>query len=96
MTKIIVLPSSNNSKNRYRASRKAKREYQQSNDSHVRRAVFELHGGHLTTVKALSLPIPRAAKELVEVEHKQHRVVSGVNISAFGRQKIRGKSIPLI
>ena len=48
------------------------------------------------TVKALSLPTPRAAKELVEVEHKQHRVVSGVNISAFGRQKIRGKSIPLI
>lgn len=58
MKKIIVLPSSNNSKNRYRASRKAKREYQQSNDSHVRRAVFELHGGHLTTVKALSLPTP--------------------------------------
>lgn len=48
------------------------------------------------TVKALSLPTPRAAKEPVEVEHKQHRVVSGVNISAFGRQKIRGKSIPLI
>ncbi|MDU7480358.1 MAG: hypothetical protein E7K90_03045 [Hafnia alvei] len=48
------------------------------------------------TVKALSLPTPRAAKELVEVEHKQHQVVSGVNISAFGRQKIRGKSIPLI
>lgn len=48
------------------------------------------------TVKALSLPTPRAAKEMVEVEHKQHRVVSGVNISAFGRQKIRGKSIPLI
>lgn len=48
------------------------------------------------TVKALSLPTPRTAKELVEVEHKQHRVVSGVNISAFGRQKIRGKSIPLI
>ncbi len=48
------------------------------------------------TVKALSLPTPRAVKELVEVEHKQHRVVSGVNISAFGRQKIRGKSIPLI
>lgn len=48
------------------------------------------------TVKALSLPTPRAAKDLVEVEHKQHRVVSGVNISAFGRQKIRGKSIPLI
>lgn len=48
------------------------------------------------TVKALSLPTPRAAKELVEVEHNQHRVVSGVNISAFGRQKIRGKSIPLI
>lgn len=48
------------------------------------------------TVKALSLPTPRAAKELVEVEHKQHRVVSGANISAFGRQKIRGKSIPLI
>lgn len=48
------------------------------------------------TVKALSLPTPRAAKELAEVEHKQHRVVSGVNISAFGRQKIRGKSIPLI
>lgn len=48
------------------------------------------------TVKALSLPTPRAAKELVELEHKQHRVVSGVNISAFGRQKIRGKSIPLI
>lgn len=48
------------------------------------------------TVKALSLSTPRAAKELVEVEHKQHRVVSGVNISAFGRQKIRGKSIPLI
>lgn len=48
------------------------------------------------TVKALSLPTPRAAKDLVEVEHKQHQVVSGVNISAFGRQKIRGKSIPLI
>lgn len=48
------------------------------------------------TVKALSLPTPRADKDLVEVEHKQHRVVSGVNISAFGRQKIRGKSIPLI
>lgn len=48
------------------------------------------------TVKALSLPTPRAAKDLVEVERKQHRVVSGVNISAFGRQKIRGKSIPLI
>ena len=48
------------------------------------------------TVRALSLPTPRADKELVEVERKQHRVVSGVNISAFGRQKIRGKSIPLI
>lgn len=48
------------------------------------------------TVKALSLPTPRAAKDLVEVEHKQNRAVSGVNISAFWRQKIRGKSIPLI
>ncbi|WP_230793707.1 hypothetical protein [Hafnia alvei] len=55
-----------------------------------------LSGCSERTVKALSLPTPRAAKELVEVEHKQHRVVSGVNISAFGRQKIRGKSIPLI
>lgn len=54
-----------------------------------------LSGCSERTVKALSLPTPRAAKEL-EVEHKQHRVVSGVNISAFGRQKIRGKSIPLI
>lgn len=55
-----------------------------------------LSGCSERTVKALSLPTPRAAKELVEVEYKQHRVVSGVNISAFGRQKIRGKSIPLI
>ena len=55
-----------------------------------------LSGCSERTVKALSLPTPRAAKELVEVEHKQHRVVSGVNISAFGGQKIRGKSIPLI
>ncbi|WP_423731642.1 hypothetical protein [Hafnia paralvei] len=55
-----------------------------------------LSGCSERTVKALSLPTPRATKELVEVEHKQHRVVSGVNISAFGRQKIRGKSIPLI
>jgi|GEM_PF-3304358 len=55
-----------------------------------------LSGCSERTVKALSLPTPRAAKDLVEVEHKQHRVVSGVNISAFGRQKIRGKSIPLI
>ena len=55
-----------------------------------------LSGCSERTVKALSLPTPRAAKELVEVEHKQHQVVSGVNISAFGRQKIRGKSIPLI
>lgn len=55
-----------------------------------------LSGCSERTVKALSLPTPRAAKELVEVERKQHRVVSGVNISAFGRQKIRGKSIPLI
>lgn len=55
-----------------------------------------LSGCSERTVKALSIPTPRAAKELVEVEHKQHRVVSGVNISAFGRQKIRGKSIPLI
>ena len=55
-----------------------------------------LSGCSERTVKALSLPTPRATKELVEVERKQHRVVSGVNISAFGRQKIRGKSIPLI
>lgn len=55
-----------------------------------------LSGCSERTVKALSLPTPRAAKELVEVDHKQHRIVSGVNISAFGRQKIRGKSIPLI
>ncbi|WP_279156292.1 hypothetical protein [Obesumbacterium proteus] len=55
-----------------------------------------LSGCSERTVKALSLPTPRAAKDLVEVEHKQHQVVSGVNISAFGRQKIRGKSIPLI
>lgn len=55
-----------------------------------------LSGCSERTVKALSLPTPRAAKELVEVEHKQHQAVSGVNISAFGRQKIRGKSIPLI
>lgn len=55
-----------------------------------------LSGCSERTVKALSLPTPRAAKELVEVEHKQHQVVSGVNISAFGRQKIRGKSIHLI
>lgn len=55
-----------------------------------------LSGCSKRTVKALSLPTPRAAKELVEVEHKQHQVVSGVNISAFGRQKIRGKSISLI
>lgn len=55
-----------------------------------------LSGCSERTVKALSLPTPRAAKELVEVEHKKHRVVSGVNISAFGSQKIRGKSIPLI
>lgn len=55
-----------------------------------------LSGCSERTVKALSLPTQRAAKDLVEVEHKQHRVVSGVNISAFGRQKIRGKSIPLI
>lgn len=55
-----------------------------------------LSGCSERTVKALSLPTPRAAKDLVEVEHKQYRVVSGVNISAFGRQKMRGKSIPLI
>ncbi|MEG7663787.1 hypothetical protein U0D24_15575 [Hafnia paralvei] len=103
MTKIIVLPSSNNSKNRYRASRKAKREYQQSNDSHVRRAVFELHGGHLTTVKALSLPTPRAAKELeveVEVKRSNHRIwykdTNPLGSKIHAVQKSRGKSIPLI
>ncbi|WP_230676563.1 hypothetical protein [Hafnia alvei] len=62
----------------------------------ARKIATTLSGCSERTVKALSLPTPRAAKELVEVEHKQHRVVSGVNISAFGRQKIRGKSIPLI
>lgn len=62
----------------------------------ARKITTTLSGCSERTVKALSLPTPRAAKELVEVEHKQHRVVSGVNISAFGRQKIRGKSIPLI
>lgn len=64
--------------------------------SHQRAKCISLSGCSERTVKALSLPTPRAAKDLVEVEHKQHRVVSGVNISAFGRQKIRGKSIPLI
>lgn len=62
----------------------------------ARKITTTLSGCSERTVKALSLPTPRAAKDLVEVEHKQHRVVSGVNISAFGRQKIRGKSIPLI
>lgn len=62
----------------------------------ARKIATTLSGCSERTVKALSLPTPRAAKELVEVEHKQHRVVSGVNISAFGHQKIRGKSIPLI
>lgn len=62
----------------------------------ARKITTTLSGCSERTVKALSLPTPRAAKELVEVDHKQHRIVSGVNISAFGRQKIRGKSIPLI
>ncbi|QIQ67932.1 hypothetical protein [Hafnia paralvei] len=62
----------------------------------ARKITTTLSGCSERTVKALSLPTPRAAKDLVEVEHKQHQVVSGVNISAFGRQKIRGKSIPLI
>ena len=93
-----------NARQRYNAKRiaefNAKKAEVNAYTSRINKAYTKLSMGlsgcSERTVKALSLPTPRAAKELVEVEHKQHRVVSGVNISAFGRQKIRGKSIPLI
>lgn len=89
-----------NAKQRCKLRRLERRSEERSSANAERRLANKiattLSGCSERTVKALSLPTPRAAKELVEVEHKQHRVVSGVNISAFGRQKIRGKSIPLI
>ena len=53
------------------------------------------------TVKALSLPTPRAAKELeVEVKRSNHRIwykdTNPLGSKIHTVQKSRGKSIPLI
>lgn len=53
------------------------------------------------TVKALSLPTPRAAKELeVEVKRSNHRIwykdTNPLGSKIHAVQKSRGKSIPLI
>jgi len=60
-----------------------------------------LSGCSERTVKALSLPTPRAAKELeVEVKRSNHRIwykdTNPLGSKIHTVQKSRGKSIPLI
>lgn len=60
-----------------------------------------LSGCSERTVKALSLPTPRAAKELeVEVKRSNHRIwykdTNPLGSKIHAVQKSRGKSIPLI
>ena len=69
--------------------------------SHQRAKCISLSGCSERTVKALSLPTPRAAKELeVEVKRSNHRIwykdTNPLGSKIHAVQKSRGKSIPLI
>lgn len=69
--------------------------------SHQRAKCISLSGYSERTVKALSLPTPRAAKELeVEVKRSNHRIwykdTNPLGSKIHAVQKSRGKSIPLI
>lgn len=67
----------------------------------ARKITTTLSGCSERTVKALSLPTPRAAKELeVEVKRSNHRIwykdTNPLGSKIHAVQKSRGKSIPLI
>lgn len=104
-TKALTEDVNMNSRQRYKAKRAAENRernlYLTKIDKAYTKLSMGLSGCSERTVKALSLPTPRAAKELeVEVKRSNHRIwykdtnPFGSKIHAV--QKSRGKSIPLI
>ncbi|QQE43884.1 regulator [Hafnia alvei] len=98
-----------NARQRYNAKRiaefNAKKAEVNAYTSRINKAYTKLSMGlsgcSERTVKALSLPTPRAAKELeVEVKRSNHRIwykdTNPLGSKIHAVQKSRGKSIPLI
>ncbi|WP_312740493.1 hypothetical protein [Cedecea neteri] len=100
MTVVITILADDNARNRRRARRVLQREQAMQDDSLARKVAHKLSGGVSGRVaKAMSVGMPREHKEPVVEKQKRewhNKPTREMGITCSGRQKMKGKSIPLI
>lgn len=102
MTDITFLPAKQNSAARYRARRAEKRVQEEAESRLARKVSAASAGGSFNVAKSLSAPNWRNRPEQVSqcmpdvaIYSAGHRT-KGDRITCTGRQKSRGRSIPLV
>lgn len=100
MTLVITILADDNARNRRRARRAAQRE-QAMQDTTLARKIARSASGAQRVILATSLEFPRDYHEECEVVSKPNRIFyskprTEMGITCAGRQKVKGKSIPLI
>lgn len=97
---IVTYLADDNARNRRRARRAAQREQTMQDDS-LARKIARIASGSNRVIRATSLEFPRDYHEECEVVSKPNRIFyskprTDMGITCAGRQKVKGKSIPLI
>lgn len=100
MTLVITILADDNARNRRRKRRAEQRAQNEADNRLARKIAVASAGCSLSVARATSLPAMRKKDEGGAIERKNHRTwyskLGERGITCSGRQKMKGKSIPLI